>query len=150
MVHVYIYIYIYIVDAGTIVLLAISFLSPFFQYIPKSALSAIIIAAVLPMVDVRIVYRIFKIRGVYFCGCLCACIHEETRKVVKQCRWQTTQQHLRQPTFGIRTHDFSLPRQVLYQLSYRGSSAGRLVGGESHSTKQFVKQFNTQSDLNKP
>ena len=103
MVHVY---YIYIVDAGTIVLLAISFLSPFFQYIPKSALSAIIIAAVLPMVDVRIVYRIFKIRGVYFCGCLCACIHGETRKVVKQCRWQTTQQHLRQPTFGIRTHDF--------------------------------------------
>ena len=45
------------------VLLAISLLSPFFHYIPKTALSAIIIAAVLPMVDIRIVHRIFKIRG---------------------------------------------------------------------------------------
>ena len=53
------------------------------------------------------------------------------------------------PSGGIRIHDFSLPRQVLYQLSYRGSSAGRLVGGESHNTKHLVKQFNTQSDLNK-
>ena len=48
------------VAAGTVVLLAISLLSPFFHYIPKTALSAIIIAAVLPMVDIRIVHRIFK------------------------------------------------------------------------------------------
>jgi sodium-independent sulfate anion transporter 11 len=47
---------------GTVVLLAIALLSQFFHYIPKAALSAIIIAAVLPMVDIRIFYKIFKIK----------------------------------------------------------------------------------------
>ena len=51
--------------AGTVVLLAIALLSQFFHYIPKTALSAIIITAVLPMVDIRIVYKIFRIRGAY-------------------------------------------------------------------------------------
>jgi sodium-independent sulfate anion transporter 11 len=48
---------------GSVVLLAIAVLSQFFHYIPKTSLSAIIIVAVLPMVDVRILYRIFKIRA---------------------------------------------------------------------------------------
>ena len=50
-------------------------------------------------------------------------VHMNIRKVVKQCRWQTTQQHLRQPTFpfsrktgassgGIQTHNFSLSHNL--------------------------------------
>ena len=58
-------------SVGTIVLLAIALLSRFFHYIPQTTLAAIIIAAVLPMVDVCIVYKIFKIRSV--CVCMCAC-----------------------------------------------------------------------------
>ena len=58
--YMYMYMYMY---TGSIVLLAIVLLSPLFNYIPKTTLSAIIIAAVLPMVDVRIFYKIFKIRG---------------------------------------------------------------------------------------
>ena len=58
---------------GSVVLLAIAVLSQFFHYIPKTSLSAIIIAAVLPMVDVRILYRIFKIRGDHS-SCVYTCV----------------------------------------------------------------------------
>lgn len=44
-------------------LLAIAFLGPYFDYIPEASLAAIIIVAVLPTVDIRILWRIGKIRG---------------------------------------------------------------------------------------
>ena len=62
-------------SAGAVVLLAIGLLSQFFHYIPETALAAIIIAAVLPMVDVRILYKIYRIRGVCVCVCVCTCIY---------------------------------------------------------------------------
>ena len=50
------------VFTGGVVLLAIGVLSPGFDYIPRTALAAIIIAAVLPVVELRIVCRITKLR----------------------------------------------------------------------------------------
>ena len=48
--------------AGGIVLLAIGVLSRGFVYIPRTALAAIIITAVLPMVELRILLKIKKLR----------------------------------------------------------------------------------------
>jgi sodium-independent sulfate anion transporter 11 len=46
---------------GGVVLLALAFLTPLFYYIPQAALAAIIITAVLHMVNVRILLQIWKI-----------------------------------------------------------------------------------------
>ena len=48
---------------GSIVLLALAVLSSLFQYIPSASLAAIIIAAVIPVIDVRILWAIFKVNG---------------------------------------------------------------------------------------
>ena len=48
---------------GGIVLLALAALSSLFQYIPSASLAAIIIAAVIPVVDVRVVWTILKVNG---------------------------------------------------------------------------------------
>ncbi|CAG5136681.1 unnamed protein product, partial [Candidula unifasciata] len=45
---------------GALVLLSLGVLTPWFSYIPKSALAAVIIAAVLQMVDCRIVLKLWK------------------------------------------------------------------------------------------
>ncbi|BFZ18036.1 hypothetical protein BsWGS_21076 [Bradybaena similaris] len=45
---------------GGLVLLSLGVLTPWFTYIPKSALAAVIIAAVLQMVDCRIVVQLWK------------------------------------------------------------------------------------------
>ena len=48
------------VFTGCVVILALSVLTPFFQYIPKPSLAAIIIMSVLRMVDVRIAKKIWQ------------------------------------------------------------------------------------------
>eukprot|EP00795_Rhopilema_esculentum_P009005 gene9005-16647_t len=47
---------------GTVVILAIKYLTPAFQYIPRACLGSIIILAVLPMVDYKIVKKIWTIK----------------------------------------------------------------------------------------
>ncbi|XP_075946575.1 sodium-independent sulfate anion transporter [Anarhichas minor] len=47
---------------GVIVLLSLAFLMPAFYYIPKACLAAVIICAVAPMVDYRVVAKMWKIR----------------------------------------------------------------------------------------
>nr|XP_019940023.1 PREDICTED: sodium-independent sulfate anion transporter [Paralichthys olivaceus] len=47
---------------GVIVLLSLAFLMPAFYYIPKASLAAVIICAVAPMVDYRIVVKMWRIR----------------------------------------------------------------------------------------
>ncbi len=49
--------------AGVIVLLSLAFLMPAFYYIPKASLAAVIICAVAPMVDYRVVPKMWKIRS---------------------------------------------------------------------------------------
>lgn len=56
---------------GSVVLLALAVLSSLFQYIPSTSLAAIIIAAVIPVIDVRILWTIFKVNG-------WSCIHTYT------------------------------------------------------------------------
>lgn len=52
-------------------MLSLAFLMPAFYYIPKSALAAVIICAVAPMVDFRVVVKIWRICSrflhTYFC-----------------------------------------------------------------------------------
>ena len=48
--------------SGVIVILALAFLGPAFHFIPSSSLAAIIIVAVLPVVDVTIVWKILKLK----------------------------------------------------------------------------------------
>ena len=43
-------------------LLALALLGPAFNYIPSTALAAIIIAAVVPVVDVVIVWKIIRLK----------------------------------------------------------------------------------------
>ncbi|KAH9499571.1 hypothetical protein Btru_074155 [Bulinus truncatus] len=45
---------------GVIVIIALSFMTPIFYYIPKCALAGVIIAAVLAMVDVRTFWSLYK------------------------------------------------------------------------------------------
>ncbi|XP_032380751.1 sodium-independent sulfate anion transporter [Etheostoma spectabile] len=47
---------------SVIVLLSLAFLMPAFYYIPKASLAAVIICAVAPMVDYRVVAKMWKIR----------------------------------------------------------------------------------------
>lgn len=49
--------------AGVIVLLSLAFLMPAFYYIPKASLAAVIICAVAPMVDYRVVAKMWRIRS---------------------------------------------------------------------------------------
>jgi len=46
--------------AGTMALLALSFLTPYFYYIPRATLSAVLISAVLPMIDLKIIKILWK------------------------------------------------------------------------------------------
>lgn len=53
------------VVTGGIILLALAFLTPLFEYIPKPALSAVIIMAVIQMVDYEILPKFYKIESKY-------------------------------------------------------------------------------------
>lgn len=56
-----------------IVLLSLAFLMPAFYYIPKASLAAVIICAVAPMVDYRVVAKMWRIRS----GCLLIILFSE-------------------------------------------------------------------------
>ncbi|KAF5293533.1 hypothetical protein FQA39_LY03018 [Lamprigera yunnana] len=45
---------------GTIILLALSFLTPYFYYVPKASLAAVLISAVIFMIDLQIVPKLWK------------------------------------------------------------------------------------------
>ena len=47
-------------------ILALQFLTPMCKYIPKSALAAVIIMAVIQTIDYKIVKKIWKVRSKYF------------------------------------------------------------------------------------
>ena len=62
---------------GIIVLSALSILTPYFQYIPKSSLSAVLIAAVVFMVDfepLKTLWRTNKKDFISWSGCLLVCL----------------------------------------------------------------------------
>ncbi|KAG7247145.1 hypothetical protein CRUP_007402, partial [Coryphaenoides rupestris] len=46
-----------------VVLLSLAFLMPAFYYIPKASLAAVIICAVAPMVDYRLVAEMWRVRN---------------------------------------------------------------------------------------
>lgn len=50
---------------GGVVLLALAVLTPSFHYIPKASLAAIIISAVLTMVDYRSVVVLWRVRSMF-------------------------------------------------------------------------------------
>ena len=52
------------VVTSCVVLLALGVLTPFFQYIPKATLAAVVIVAVLQTVNIRIVKKIWRIRKI--------------------------------------------------------------------------------------
>ena len=52
------------VVTGCVVLLALSILTPFFQYIPRATLAAVVIVAVLRTVNIRIIRKIWRIRKI--------------------------------------------------------------------------------------
>lgn len=51
--------------SGVLVILSLLFLTPFFEYIPKASLAAVIIAAVVFMVEVRVVKPIYRSKSMY-------------------------------------------------------------------------------------
>lgn len=52
-----------IVFTGLLVILALLFLTPYFSYIPKASLAAIIIAAVIFMVEVKVVKPMWRAKS---------------------------------------------------------------------------------------
>jgi len=62
------------VFTGAIVLLAIQYLTPVFQYIPRACLGAIIIVAVLPMVDYKILRKIWYVKRLDLLPLVCTFI----------------------------------------------------------------------------
>ncbi|XP_038068537.1 sodium-independent sulfate anion transporter-like isoform X1 [Patiria miniata] len=62
------------VVTGAVVILALSFLTPAFYYIPKSALASVIIVAVLKMVNYKIVLALWKLRKIELLAFAATCI----------------------------------------------------------------------------
>lgn len=54
--------------AGTLVLLSLKYLTSLFRYIPKAALAALIIMAVAPLFDTRILGLLWRVKSVYLLG----------------------------------------------------------------------------------
>jgi len=50
---------------GLTVLLAIAVLTPYFYYIPQATLAAVIICAVIPMVEYEVIPKLFKVKSEY-------------------------------------------------------------------------------------
>ncbi|XP_055390130.1 sodium-independent sulfate anion transporter isoform X2 [Condylostylus longicornis] len=57
--------------SGVLVLLALSLFTPFFKYIPKTTLAAVLICAVVFMMDLKIALRLYKKSKKDFIGWLC-------------------------------------------------------------------------------
>jgi MFS superfamily sulfate permease-like transporter len=57
--------FIHFICTGLLVMLSLLFLTQFFFYIPKAALAAIIIAAVIFMVEVHVVMPMWKTKSEY-------------------------------------------------------------------------------------
>ena len=55
----------FLFSSGAVVILALQVLTPLCYYIPKSALSAVIISAVLQMVDYKIVMKLWRVGSEY-------------------------------------------------------------------------------------
>ena len=51
------------VVTGGVIILALAFLTPLFKYVPKSALSAVIISAVIQMVDYEVPRKFWRIES---------------------------------------------------------------------------------------
>ena len=51
---------------GTLVVLAVAFLTPYFYYITKSSLAAVIIAAVISMIEYHVVLPMWRTNSEYF------------------------------------------------------------------------------------
>lgn len=51
--------------AGALVLLSLDYLTSLFYYIPKSALAAVIIMAVVPLFDTKIVGTLWRVKSMY-------------------------------------------------------------------------------------
>lgn len=60
--------------AGAIVLLSLAFLMPAFYYIPKAALAAVIICAVAPMADYRVVAKMWRTHSACLLSVLLVCV----------------------------------------------------------------------------
>lgn len=56
----------YLSFAGTMTLLALSFLTPYFNYIPRATLSAVLITAVMFMIDMKIFKLLWKGYSPYY------------------------------------------------------------------------------------
>lgn len=48
---------------GTLVIISLAFLTPIFFYIPKASLAAVIVYAVLFMIDYHIVVKLWRVRS---------------------------------------------------------------------------------------
>jgi len=54
---------IYLIPTGTIIILALLFLTPYFNYIPNSTLAVVIIAAVVDLIDFSLLARLWRINS---------------------------------------------------------------------------------------
>ena len=61
--HLYVYVYV----SGLLVILALLFLTPYFSFIPRATLAAIIIAAVIFMVEVKVVKPMWRTKSKSAC-----------------------------------------------------------------------------------
>lgn len=52
-----------ILSTGTLVLLSLAYLTSLFYYIPKAALAAVIICAVAPMFDAKIIRTLWQVKS---------------------------------------------------------------------------------------
>lgn len=55
---------------STVVLLTLLFLTPLFKYTPNAILAAIIINAVIPLIDIQAAILIFKVDKLDFIACM--------------------------------------------------------------------------------
>ena len=58
---------------AAVILLALGVLTPYFLYIPQSALAAVIICAVLPMFEYEVIPKLFRVKSKYLMQIFCFC-----------------------------------------------------------------------------
>ena len=74
---------------AAVILLALGVLTPYFLYIPQSALAAVIICAVLPMFEYEVIPKLFRVKSKYLMQILFLCfqgpctLHAELKKLQK-------------------------------------------------------------------
>lgn len=70
---------------AAVILLALGVLTPYFFYIPQSALAAVIICAVLPMFEYEIVPKLFKVKSKYkFISCCIILLQKTVKNNISQ------------------------------------------------------------------